>query len=1198
VTILAIVVCLTAAPAGAETPDEIYSFAIHLQQDELWEAAAAQFLRFARENPTDPRAPDALFRAAECLGSTENAEQAVTVLEAITSTYPDHPEQCRVQVQLGRLYYKLERYSDADRVFTRVVVTMPECQLVPEALLGKGEALMSMGDHARAAEVLRRLVEGHIESKVAPRASFNLAFCYKQLERTDEALRTYEGIVVKFPGDPLAGFAALEAARMNAGEGDVERAIQFYTRAKQFETRTFAVPAGEEGADLLVADGQYDTALEWYEELLARSDLTARRAIHIKAVVTAYDAGRYDAVKRLAGDYQDQFPGTFSPQITYTHARSSLRESDYESALADAERLERFAPGTEWAHAAPRIRGEASLGQGNAREGVDQLELFVSASGDSAARCDVLRQIADVSLSVTQDTTAALEALDRLLDVQRRRLPREMLDVAGIHEQVYDYGGAYAVYKDIVRRYPLSDEAEQADARTDWLEEFTVTDYASAARAMDQLAYGIASNKGNLITLVDARIYVMKDFDGALSLVQRMLKPGRDLPHYPDLLYYEGLCWSKKARQAAGSRDEKARRGAGNLAKNARKPWAELEKKHADNDAAARAAFAGIALDAAIGGEVDTRKVEAVLSRYPSHPEGATVLEYLGDQYASGGADGRKRAVTYYGRSLALRESDEVQLKLAVVQAAQGREREALETFERLAGSDDGRIALKASYEAGRALRSAKRYGDAIKHFDRVAVADPGGYLGSTAALQAADCVFLQKDYDAALSRYLRAERLAPGAARRWEASYRVAMCLRQMGRFDESLDRMVGLLLEDEGGSQRSRVFEEAAEVAEKLNDEDARVTILEAYIDEVGRGEGVVEAQKQLVRLYLARGESGPALELAQELDRNAAKDDIEPRALLAMALYREGKSGDAKKAHDAVSKQAGVDAEITREIGIEAARYQYDQKQYAAAVTSIRPFAENCTGEGACEEARFLYAMSLFGAQDIDRGAAVAQSFFRDYPVSGKGPMLHLRVGNVLAGAGRTNESFLHYEEAAETASDPEVAFLALKNLGISYQKATRWKDAENAWRRIITRFPGQDYASEAAMNLARCKMEYGDYNGAIAAYEEVLPSLQDEAKSRAFYWMGQCYERLGDYQSAVVEYLKVPYLARSGGMWVVTAQLKAAECYTKIDRDEAARDLYTKVLRAHGPTSNWGKLAQKGLDGIDGKTVDAQSGGGER
>ena len=64
-----------------------------------------------------------------------------------------------------------------------------------------------------------------------------------------------------------------------------------------------------------------------------------------------------------------------------------------------------------------------------------------------------------------------------------------------------------------------------------------------------------------------------------------------------------------------------------------------------------------------------------------------------------------------------------------------------------------------------------------------------------------------------------------------------------------------------------------------------------------------------------------------------------------------------------------------------------------------------------------------------------------------------------------------------------------------------------------------------------------------------------------------------------------------------MWIVTAQLKAAECYTKIDRDEAAREIYKKVIRNHGVSSNWGKLAQKGIDQID-PSSSADAGGGDR
>jgi TolA-binding protein len=106
------------------------------------------------------------------------------------------------------------------------------------------------------------------------------------------------------------------------------------------------------------------------------------------------------------------------------------------------------------------------------------------------------------------------------------------------------------------------------------------------------------------------------------------------------------------------------------------------------------------------------------------------------------------------------------------------------------------------------------------------------------------------------------------------------------------------------------------------------------------------------------------------------------------------------------------------------------------------------------------------------------------------------------------------------------------------------------------------------------------------------------LDSESKARAFYWMGTSYEQLGDFQSAVIEYLKVPFLHPGEGLWVVTAQLKAAECYTKIDRNDAARDIYNKVIGQYGANSNWGKLAQKGIEGIDSTNRNPTGGSNER
>jgi tetratricopeptide (TPR) repeat protein len=188
-------------------------------------------------------------------------------------------------------------------------------------------------------------------------------------------------------------------------------------------------------------------------------------------------------------------------------------------------------------------------------------------------------------------------------------------------------------------------------------------------------------------------------------------------------------------------------------------------------------------------------------------------------------------------------------------------------------------------------------------------------------------------------------------------------------------------------------------------------------------------------------------------------------------------------------------------------------------------------------------------------------------------------------VLVRQNRVGESLLHYQEAAETTADSVTSFMALKNLGVSYQDLKRWREAERVWVQMLNRFPSSSFAPEAALNIARCKMEYGEYKGAIHAYEKAMPLLDSEAKARAFYWMGASYERMGDYQQAVVQYLKVPYLASSGGLWVVTAELKAAECYARIDRDDSAREIYNRVIARYGAGSNWGKLAKDGLEALD-------------
>jgi tetratricopeptide (TPR) repeat protein len=1175
-----------AAPALAESPDEVYSFADHLMRDGMFEAAAQQYLKFARENPTDRRAPTALDKAAGCLAKTGNTERAITVLETITATYPNDADICDIKVRLGGLYMKITRFEAADRTYTDVVLSMPECPKVPDALLGKGEALMALNNHAAAAEVFSSLIENFLESPAAPRASYHLAYCQKKLGREAQALNTYQKVVTDFPGNPLAGFASLEAARMFVERGDTAAAIDFYRNAKRHETKTFFVPASEEGAALLGASGNHEEALAWYEELLARPDLDDPRTVFIHTAEEAYHAGDYDGVRRITEAYTARYPKTFSPQIAYVTALTGLRRGEFDRAITDADALETFAPGTEWSRRAPRIRGDALLEMGRPREAIVEWRRFVSLAQDSLSRVTTLGRMADVQFTVTRDTTAALATLTELLDVERRAVPSEILRVAGVFEQAGHYQGARDLYADLVDRFPLSSETESAVARIEFLDRYRVTDYRAAANAMDRTAFEVArmDDWDGLLAVIDARINTLKDFDGALALSRQIKKSSKKTQHYPRILYLEGLSRANLSLVAHHTGLDKT---AKDEMKEAMKPWNELTKDHGSTEWAAQAASMRIVLRSEVEGVVDTSAVKRVLARYPEQADRATLTVLMGDYFFERG-DAPETAQRYYREALAVdRDNNRIKYKWALALAQSGNDREAYEAFKSIGEEDDGRVGLLAAYEAGRSLRRLKSYDDAVAYFDRVAERDHYGAFGANAMLQAADCRYLQKDYERALTRYTVANRQAQSPQRHWDINYRVALCLKQLGRSREALARLEECLAQPYGGAVRARAYRSAAELAETLGDPARQALILENYVTEIAEEDeaDVGAASRELVRLLLRTGETDKATVVAEWIEEDADKNDAEAKALLAMTRYRAGRSGDGDKLRRDVEKKAGADSPLLDEIGVEAAIYYYDQKSFDAAVQALASFAQECSGSGSCEDGRYYYAVSLMGANQVDKSIEAAQSFFKDYPLSAWGPKLHLKLGNVLVRESRVSESLLHYQEAAETTADSSAAFMSLKNLGIAYQDLKRWRDAERVWTQMLNRFPASDYAAEAALNIARCKMEYGDYRGAISAYEQSLPLLDSEAKARAFYWMGTSYERLEDYQSAVVQFLKVPYLASGGGLWVVTAELKAAECYTRIERNDAAREIYNRVIQKYGAGSNWGRLAKRGLDSID-------------
>ncbi|MFH1754545.1 MAG: tetratricopeptide repeat protein [Candidatus Latescibacterota bacterium] len=1205
VVILLIACVLPAAAMQGNRADEMLSFANQLKKDRLFEAAAQQFLEFATGNPTDPRAPDALEQAADCLSKGGSDDEAIRVLETLIRTYETSVDLCRPKVRLARLYFNKDRYDDADRTFSEVIALSPDCPLYADALLGKGETLIPLRKYNEAADLFSAIIQNHSNHQAAPRAYYDLAFCYRRLDKKEEALQAYSQLIQAFPKDPLSAFAAIEAGRMHAARGDSLFAVESYKSARKFTEKAIFIPATMEGAAILLARGDHTQALGWYREILAFDDFGGVEAepaeIYGSAAHAAYKAGSYDLIYQFSNQFAERYEGVFSPKITYYVALGELKRADFTRAIEHAGYLERYAPGSEWAQHAPRIRGEALAASGKPREAVGEFRRFVAATADSSAKCDALRNIADIFMTAIGDTSSALDAMQQRLEVQNRRFPQDILRTGRAFENARHYTEAARLYLEITVGFPISSEAAEAESRLSFIREFTLLDPVGALTDLFDVSLALTSMEQNAarLELAEARLEILKDSQGALDMLSDIKAALRGSDLYAKALYLEGACYGKRHQKAALLNQESA---AADAMQRSSASWDELARSYPASEWTARAAVDRILLGVAMGGAADTAAVYQTLARYPQNPARGSLLVLLGDYFSNRGSKGdSRRALVYYQQAVNLAGADrsmELELKVAEAMSGEGRHEEALQIYNKFINHEETRIRLRATYGAGKSLRELERYEDALAKFldvGRLA----GGNLVARALLQAADCSYMLGRFDDALATYRQVRTATNDADIRWRAMFNIGLCHKRMDRTNEALQIMENCISSSGGGQLRERAYTLAMELAGDIGDRDKERQLLASFSREFRTGNAAITARRRLVRLHLDVEDPGQAVVLSQELMSASAPPADEDIALYAMSLYRAGRGAEAKAQRDIVEQKLGATHPLTREIAIEQAKYHYGKEDYKSAADAVAPLAQQCAGDSICEEGIYIYSMSLIALDQVEQGTREAQRFFEKYPLSRFVPRLHLSLGNVLVVKyKRHNEALTHFREASVTAKDSSVVFDALKHMAITFQTLSRWTEAGDVWGEVLARFPESGYAKEASLNAARCKMESGDYAGAIGSYQAAIPILEGEDRARAYYWTGVCHQNLGDFQSAIVEFLKVPYLTPGQGMWGVTSQLKAAECYMAIQRYESARNIYSSVVQRYGAGSNWGKVAQKALTDIDNiEQKSNKSGGGE-
>ncbi|CAN5600933.1 hypothetical protein BH23PLA1_BH23PLA1_13180 [soil metagenome] len=258
---------------------------VRFRQGDLSGARTAyeQALATHPEGRLSDRARLYLGRALARLGDPEQALQRFEELtDRVEAAHRDE-----AHYQAGLLHLESARYDRAVDSFAALEQDSPNSTLLPQARLGRAEALVGLGEHVEAEAILRPLV-ADAPQNLAARAAYALGLSILGRGQAAEALTTFDDALERFPESPTAPallFRSAEAAQKLGDRADAQTRFLMLVDADPADPWADDALLHAAGLALQQADAETASALadrfaRQYPDnpLLANAHLVAARA--------------------------------------------------------------------------------------------------------------------------------------------------------------------------------------------------------------------------------------------------------------------------------------------------------------------------------------------------------------------------------------------------------------------------------------------------------------------------------------------------------------------------------------------------------------------------------------------------------------------------------------------------------------------------------------------------------------------------------------------------------------------------------------------------------------------------------------------------------------------------------------------------------------------------------------------------------
>jgi tetratricopeptide (TPR) repeat protein len=297
--------------------------------------------------------------------------------------------------------------------------------------------------------------------------------------------------------------------------------------------------------------------------------------------------------------------------------------------------------------------------------------------------------------------------------------------------------------------------------------------------------------------------------------------------------------------------------------------------------------------------------------------------------------------------------------------------------------------------------------------------------------------------------------------------------------------------------------------------------------------------------------------------------------------VCLYRQGLMEQAGEARQAFQKQHGQESPAAAELLVEEGLAYLAGEDQDAAGKVFGDLIKTHPDSPAGRKADYQLGLMMLSSGDYQSALERFGALLERSPGTELQDLIHFKMGSALYGLEQYPDAARKYQQAADVTADDGLKVDALFNAAICRARMNDWDGAIGIYRQLLEEFPDHQDAGLWSLRLGFAYLEAGQPSQALGTFGQIDPGGDQELGAELQFWVGESYFKMGQYETAAQEYLRVAFLYPRQGHWTTTAQYNAGICYEQLGRTEEARTIYRKLAQALGSDDQWGHMARERL-----------------